>query len=171
MRDRAFLCDEVERIWQEGFSLSARIVEMEEGGTARDESEKLVREQILTEPERFRQRLMDFRTILLGAATTGRSNMTFGISPQPVFHKNFNMLTRELLRYQQEGSEAIFCDKEACEALGVEIISRPVATVENGYVRHNPGHLARELMSLHAERTIRVVGATTRQESRYQREK
>ena len=97
--------------------------------------------------------------------------MTFGISPQPVFHKNFNMLTRELLRYQQEGSEAIFCDKEACEALGVEIISRPVATVENGYVRHNPGHLARELMSLHAERTIRVVGATTRQESRYQREK
>ena len=76
-----------------------------------------------------------------------------------------------LLRYQQEGSEAIFCDKEACEALGVEIISRPVATVENGYVRHNPGHLARELMSLHAERTIRVVGATTRQESRYQREK
>lgn len=103
IRDRAFLCDEVERIWREGFSLSARIVEMEEGSTERDESEKLVREQILTEPERFRQRLMDFRTILLGAATTGRSNMTFGISPQPVFHKNFNMLTRELLRYQQEG--------------------------------------------------------------------
>ena len=103
MRDRAFLCDEVERIWQEGFSLSARIVEMEEGGTDRDETEKLVREQILTEPERFRHRLLDFRTILLGAATTERSNMTFGISPQPVFHKNFNMLTRELLRYQQEG--------------------------------------------------------------------
>ena len=103
MRDRAFLCDEVERIWQEGFSLSARIVEMEEGGTDRDETKKLVREQILTEPERFRHRLLDFRTILLGAATTGRSNMTFGISPQPVFHKNFNMLTRELLRYQQEG--------------------------------------------------------------------
>ena len=103
MRDRAFLCDEVERIWQEGFSLSARIVEMEEGGTDRDESDKLVREQILTEPERFRHRLLDFRTILLGAATTGRANMTFGISPQPVFHKNFNLLTRELLRYQQEG--------------------------------------------------------------------
>ena len=103
MRDHAFLCDEVERIWQEGFSLSARIVEMEEGGTDRDETEKLVREQILTEPDRFRHRLLDFRTILLGAATTGRANMAFGISPQPVFHKNFNMLTRELLRYQQEG--------------------------------------------------------------------
>ena len=62
-----------------------------------------------------------------------------------------------LQRYRQEGAEAIFCDREACEALGVEIVSRPVATVENGFVRHNPGHLARELMSLHAERTIRVV--------------
>ena len=62
-----------------------------------------------------------------------------------------------LQRYQQEGAEAIFCDREACEALGVEIVSRPVATVENGFVRHNPGHLARELMSLHAERTIRIV--------------
>ena len=75
-----------------------------------------------------------------------------------------------LQRYNQEGSEAIFCDKDACEALGVEIISKAVATVENGYVRHNPGHLARELMALHAERTIRVVGATTRQEARYKRE-
>ena len=72
-----------------------------------------------------------------------------------------------LQRYHQEGSEAIFCDKAACESLGVEIITRPVATVENGYVRHNPGHLARELMALHAERTIRVVD---KKSSRYQRE-
>ena len=102
MRDRAFLCDEVERIWQEGFSLSARIVEMEEGGADGEESEKLVREQILTEPDKFRHRLLDFRTILLGTASTGGANLSFGISPQPVFHKNFNLLTRELLRYQQE---------------------------------------------------------------------
>ena len=72
-----------------------------------------------------------------------------------------------LQRYQQEGAEAIFCDKDACEALGVEIVTRPVAAVENGYVRHNPGHLARELMALHAERTIRVVD---QQSSHYQRE-
>ena len=102
MHDRAFLLDEVERIWQEGFSLSARIVEMEEGGTDGEESEKLVREQILTEPDRFRHRLLDFRTVLLGASNTGRANMAFNISPQPIFHKNFNLLTRELLRYQQE---------------------------------------------------------------------
>ena len=76
-----------------------------------------------------------------------------------------------LQRYHQEGATALFCDREACEALGVEIISRPVARVENGLVRHNPGHLARELMALHAERTIRVVGGDSRGTTHYQRER
>ena len=58
---------------------------------------------------------------------------------------------------RQEGAEPIFCDREAVEALGVEIISRPVATVENGLVRHNPGHLAWELVQLHNQRNIRLV--------------
>ncbi|MBR5217175.1 MAG: YvcK family protein [Oscillospiraceae bacterium] len=83
-----------------------------------------------------------------------------GILPQAVMQ-----------RYQQRGSEQIFCDKDACEALGVEIVSKPVATVENGFVRHNPGHLARELMALHAERTIRVAGQTAIGGTRYRREK
>lgn len=74
-------------------------------------------------------------------------------------------------RYSETGAEVMFCDKETCEAMGVEIISRAVATVDNGRVRHNPGHLARELMALHAERTIRVAGANKKQSSRYQREK
>lgn len=73
-------------------------------------------------------------------------------------------------RYCETGAEVLFCDKEACEALGVEIVSRAVATVDNGRVRHNPGHLARELMALHAERTIRVAGASKKQIPRYKRE-
>ena len=61
-------------------------------------------------------------------------------------------------RYAEEGAELLRCDKEACEALGVEIVDRPVATVKNGYVRHHPGHLARELILLHAERSVRIAG-------------
>lgn len=61
-------------------------------------------------------------------------------------------------RYAQEGAELIRCDKERCGELGVEIINRPVATVENGFVRHDPGHLARELILLHAERSVRIAG-------------
>ena len=61
-------------------------------------------------------------------------------------------------RYAEEGAELLKCDREACAALGVEIINRPIATVENGYVRHHPGHLARELILLHAERSVRIAG-------------
>ena len=61
-------------------------------------------------------------------------------------------------RYAEEGAELLRCDREACAALGVEVIDRPVATVKNGYVRHHPGHLARELILLHAERSVRIAG-------------
>jgi uncharacterized cofD-like protein len=61
-------------------------------------------------------------------------------------------------RYAEEGAELIRCDRERCAELGVEIINRPVATVENGFVRHDPGHLARELILLQAERSVRIVG-------------
>ena len=64
--------------------------------------------------------------------------------------------------YANEGAEVMLCDQSACEALGVEIVSRPVSTVDSGHVRHNPGHLARELMNLHAKRSIRVVDPTAR---------
>ena len=49
-------------------------------------------------------------------------------------------------------------DFEACAALGVEVVSRPIATVEDGYVRHHSVHLARELVLLHAERSVRIAG-------------
>ena len=61
-------------------------------------------------------------------------------------------------RYAEEGAEPLYADPELCAQLGVEVISRPVATVDNGYVRHDPGHLARELILLHAERSVRIAG-------------
>ena len=65
-------------------------------------------------------------------------------------------------RYAEEGAEPMQCDWERCRELGVEILNRPVATVKNGYVRHHPGHLARELILLHAERSVRIAGGRYR---------
>ena len=56
-------------------------------------------------------------------------------------------------RYAQEGAEPIYHDTEKCRALGVELIERPIASLENGLVRHNPGHLAHELMTIYEEYT------------------
>ena len=61
-------------------------------------------------------------------------------------------------RYAEEGAEPLRGDSDACAALGVEVVSRPIATVEDGYVRHHSVHLARELVLLHAERSVRIAG-------------
>lgn len=61
-------------------------------------------------------------------------------------------------RYAEEGAERLACDLDRCADLGVEVIRRPIATVENGFVRHQPNHLARELLLLFAERSVRIAG-------------
>ncbi len=61
-------------------------------------------------------------------------------------------------RYAREDAAPLYADREACRALGVETISRPIAMVEDGFVRHDPDCLARELILLHAERSVRIAG-------------
>lgn len=106
MHNRTFLCDEINRIWEEGFSQAARIVEMEEGaGKSNDEQSLMQKERVLTTPDKFRHRLLDFRAVLMETSRTGQAHLSFDITPQPIFHKNFNLLTRELLRYLHDGYE------------------------------------------------------------------
>ena len=61
-------------------------------------------------------------------------------------------------RYAEEGAELLYYDAEACAALGVETVLRPISVVDRGYVRHDPDLLARELLQLHAERSVRIAG-------------
>jgi len=61
-------------------------------------------------------------------------------------------------RYAQEGAEPLRVDKNACAELGVELVSRPVSTVRDGYVRHDPELLAAALLELHAQRNVRIAG-------------
>ena len=61
-------------------------------------------------------------------------------------------------RYAQEGAEPVRYDKNACAQLGVELVSRPVSTVQNGYVRHDSQLLASALLELHAQRSVRIAG-------------
>ena len=74
---------------------------------------------------------------------------------------NSSPIPREVAdRYAAEGAEPLCCDTEACAALGVEVVRRPMATVRDGYVRHQPDALARELILLHAERSVRIAGSS-----------
>ena len=57
------------------------------------------------------------------------------------------------------------------DKVAAAVITRPVSTVENGLVRHNPGHLAWELVRLHAQRNIRLVEDSLRRTPRNRVEK
>ena len=59
----------------------------------------------------------------------------------------------ELLeRYWEEGAEPIRVDREKVEALGVEVVERPMISGSSQYARHSPEVLGRTVMELYEER-------------------
>lgn len=59
----------------------------------------------------------------------------------------------ELLeRYWEEGAEPILVDREKVEALGVEVVERPMISDQSRYARHSPETLARTIMEIFDER-------------------
>ena len=68
-------------------------------------------------------------------------------------------------KYEEEGAEPLVCDEAECGKLGVELVYRPVSLVTDQYVRHDPALLARALMELHSERSVRLAGGGYRIEN------
>ena len=106
-RDFAFVRDSVARIYDEGFSRQA-VAERMEGLTEMEQ--KAVREQMrkdvqLVSPSVFADSASGFRQIELGRrhATLPEATITFDTTPQPLFHKNFNLLHRSLEDYVLKG--------------------------------------------------------------------
>ena len=62
-----------------------------------------------------------------------------------------------LARYAAEGAEPIYCDGELCSSMHVEILRRPLAVTVDGFVRHEPDTLARELVQIYTDRAIRIA--------------
>ena len=57
-----------------------------------------------------------------------------------------------LERYKEEDSAPIVVDKEAIEALGVELVTRPLASETLNYARHSFARLSAAVMDLYQER-------------------
>lgn len=57
-----------------------------------------------------------------------------------------------LKRYQEEGSAPIEVDRAAVEAMGVELVCRPLASSTQEYARHSVTRLADAILELHQER-------------------
>ena len=105
-KNLAYVCDRVEKIHEEGFSMQAQF-------EADANNEALV-EHLITDAEDFKRQILDFRCVeFKNAKTEEKDSIHFDTSPQPSFHKNFELTTSEFQRLTSEGYKlCILADSE-----------------------------------------------------------
>ncbi|MCI5987531.1 MAG: hypothetical protein MRZ33_01485, partial [Prevotella sp.] len=107
MKDRLYLCSTIEKIYNDGFSQQAMTERLE--GATEVEQQQIMRdmrkENNLVSPSKFREEICRFRLVEFGAqpTVTPQVSIEFHISPQPLFHKNFSLLTQTLDDYLLQG--------------------------------------------------------------------
>ncbi len=130
MKDYDFIADAIDRTYQEGFSQQAiqeRIAAAETEMEQHDIEQQLRRECQLINGAQFRADSERFRRIeLRGKRSEGRGEriLHFNISPQPLFHKNFDLLAKTLEDYLLQGFQLfILADSRKQQERLKEILS------------------------------------------------
>ena len=107
MKDFTYVCDIINKVYEEGFSQQA-LAEMTAGATEMERQEIINRmksEIQLVTASTFMRDALDFRMIEMGHKPSRNADTTirFDIKPQPLFHKNFDLLKKSLEDYQLMG--------------------------------------------------------------------
>lgn len=108
-KDYLYVRDAIDRIYKDGFSKQAA-VERLEGATEQEQKDimlEMKKEMQLISGQQFTRDAVNFRRIEMGAASSrreqGESTIAFHVSPQPQFHKNFELLEQALVQYLADG--------------------------------------------------------------------
>lgn len=106
-KDRLYLCSAIEQIYDNGFSMQA-FTERLEGATEMEQEQimrEMRKENNLVSGVEFRKAISGFRFVEMGAHPSGtpQTTITFNISPQPLFHKNFELLAQTLEDFLLQG--------------------------------------------------------------------
>ncbi len=106
MKNETFVRETVERAYQEGFSQQAKLERMEGANEmeARQIEMEMQRDNQIISGAQFAQDMERFRMIRMSGERKEKGDaIAFMISPQPIFHKNFDLLTQTLEDYQLKG--------------------------------------------------------------------
>ena len=115
-RDFTFIAERVGQVWEEGFSKQAVIetgsVQMSQD-PEKAESNVMNRQQLLIDAATFEHGFAPFRRVELSASAgraassqgkgKGSALITFSTAPQPIFHKNFDLLGKTFADYRSQG--------------------------------------------------------------------
>ena len=101
-----YVCDKIAQIHEEGFSSQAQF-------EAETNAETLAAQFIIDE-ETFKRQIVEFRQLeMKQSVSSDEKAVHFNTSPQPLFHKNFDLVNQEFHRLMDEGYKiCIFSDSE-----------------------------------------------------------
>ena len=106
MKDLFFLRDVADRVYADGFSAQALMdeqarTEMEEA----ERHEKLRADLMLVDGLALMKGMLDFRRVEVGnkPSATPQATVRFHLTAQPIFHKNFELVTRTFHEYLEKG--------------------------------------------------------------------
>ena len=113
VKDYLYVRDAIDRAYQEGFSEQARIEQMENATEVeqREIELQLRRDAQLITGNQWISDAADFRRIEFGHRPSSQPNATlhFNITVQPLFHKNFDLLTSSFEDYLSQGYQIFIC--------------------------------------------------------------
>lgn len=103
-----YIAERIGQIWDEGFSQQAQISQaasQRESAVSRDEPPVLQKETLLIDAPTFEHGFSAFRHIELRPASseTSPSTLNFSITPQPIFHKNFDLVASTFADFLARG--------------------------------------------------------------------
>ena len=136
-RDTLYICDCVQKIWTDGFSAQALLVQESEGqyeeipkGTPQDSPAQgqvlLDRDTLLTPPHLFSSQLQQFRMLMLTSSDVQKADVVLEAHtlPQPIFHKNFDLLFQALQDYHDREYDIYVLSENASQTDRLDAIFR-----------------------------------------------
>ena len=148
VRDLTFVSDTIDRIWNEGFSSQAYTDRLAD-------ATEMERQQIMREMDKqlsllsataFMRSVSGMRRGVLSPSAAGgrdediaQASLSFNISPQPLFHKNFDMLRQTLTQYAEVGYTLyILADSSKQQQRLKEILSPQTISGDDYNMQANP---------------------------------
>ena len=142
VKDLLWVREQIQKIHDDAISPLAK--EAYEG----DPKDLIDLERRLLDGSEFAVRALDFRRIEFGSKPVGtpQATLDFDISVQPIFHKNFDLVSRTFIDYLKDGYQLFICSdsvkqtdrlKDIFEERGDAIQFTPVdKTLHEGFIDH-----------------------------------
>jgi len=167
VRNFSAVADDIDRIWRDGFSDKAlqdrlaNATEMEDDEIRREfdrDARLMRRSQFLTQTSQLRH--IEFGT---HATITPHTTISFHVSPQPLFHKNIDLLTQSLGDYLSRSYKLYILSDSLKQAQRLRDIFDEYSSHHNGHAAITFTHISHAIHEGFADNDLKICLFTDHQ--------